>query len=257
MARKLTSFINNEVTVSGSSGPGFGGEAQAAARVVGGSGDVATQFTDGAFLAMPDMVTGLMRFYGLLSVLTNKIRNSEGKVQNKVANLVAQIYRNRLRQGVGEKLAPLTEALTKPHKPLSTLADHVIVKEATFNGPAVVTFEKTYAKIAWLLENGYWMNIRDFPNVKYHLFEKAKAAAGASHILQILDRPGTSTLIWEVPARPHIHFLNDAVTKQVMRDVANNVTFGTPLSPTVSHLVNNAEAASRGVFKLIDTIGGL
>lgn len=188
-------------------------------------------------------------FAAQLSVLTNRIRGSDPFVQNKTAYVVAQIYRNRLRAGVGEPLSPLSRALTGEHRPLSTLADHVIVKPARRGHPATVTFEKGWSRKAWMLENGYAVNAWAYPLLRAQILHIAMIRAGATDLGQIIQQSNGGH--WFTPPRPHIHLLNDSISDKLMAMYARHVAFGEPLEPAARFIFENTQGVKRGKFQLL------
>ena len=159
------------------------------------------------------------RFSGMLAGWSNRLRALEPVVQNQAAEIVAAIYRKKLRRGVGDALSPITRILVGDRPPLAKLADHVVVRRSTAGGaPAIVTFEKGWARIAFLLDHGYYF--QPTPDQVRALHAAIAAATGkpASQTLT-LDSGG----VWVIPARPHIHLLNGAEMHSMLNKLARFV----------------------------------
>lgn len=160
----------------------------------------------GKIIFKGDLKKEMNRFAGNLAIWSNKLRSSEAAVQNRSAEIIAAIYRKKLRRGIGTELSPVTKIITGDHPPLSGLADHVIVKRATGQGgPAVVTFEKGWAKIALLLDRGY--GVEATPAMIARLRLTIMDATGRAPEA-IFEEGFGSAGFWIIPSRPHIHLLN-------------------------------------------------
>jgi hypothetical protein len=189
----------------------------------------------------------LNAFIGVLGRTSQRLAEAENSVPYRAAVILAAVYRGRLRAGVAPKLAELTIYLTGYHRPLSTLANHVIVKKGSKS--AVITFgpdpmnsdgnQKNWVRIAQMLDSGYAvkMDARAFGA----LVAKAAENIGLSKASELFVESGLeSGGIVVVPPRPHIHFLESRRMDQALAAIAKNVAFGTRLPSWVDQMLRIA-----------------
>jgi hypothetical protein len=194
--------------------------------------------------------TDLRRLSGFIGSVASRLGRVEPHVAYKAANIIAVIYRGRLRQGVGPSLSPMTRALTGQRKPLSTLANHVKVKKSS-GGVAYVTFgadpksqdpnvktsDAGWTRIALLLDRGFAMKMT--ARMYHAMAASAMDNLGINNMQEIFGQGGlgASGGIVLVPARPHLHWLTK--NDNVLRAVAHYVAFGIPLSPKLRAMMSS------------------
>jgi hypothetical protein len=134
-------------------------------------------------------------------------------VQNRMANIVADAYVFFLRLGVEPENTKLTMAIHGMQPPLSSLADHVVVRESSSDKPAIVTFEPGWGKIAVIHNLGYAMQVTE--QQRKALF--AMATANGYKVEDFINEGwGNNSGIWTVPARPHLHMLSADASKHTI-----------------------------------------
>lgn len=242
---KLPTFIDEEYVESQSrvnrrTTPSAGASSGTYSPVPGGSGDADTNEI-GPFVSTSDFESGINRFWSAISQLQRKLKEGTPHIQNVAARTIAQVYKNRLRMGVGDKLSPLTNALRGGdiHPPLARLAKYVTVVNGSGTKPAKVTFKKGWGKRAFLLHHGYTMDVTAHPNIRRRMLYFAEQATGKS-ASSFLDFGGTAP-VWIVPPRPHIHMLDDPIMSRIMAEVALYIAAGRRLSPEIRFLITNED----------------
>jgi hypothetical protein len=146
-------------------------------------------------------------------------------IQNRLANLCADLYMRFLRKGVGQENTSLTSAVrggTTP--PLAGLADHVVVEYASieetgdgqFIEPALIKFDSDeWARIALLHDRGY--AIVPTKNQRKYLFAAAQANGYSPSYIFENDMGAGGSGFWLVPARPHVWYLSSEDINEEVR----------------------------------------
>lgn len=160
--------------------------------------------------------------------ITSELKRAEPHIQNTAAEVILDLYKMFLRQGVGEELTKFTKALHElgDHPPLSTLADHVIMEPSVKGRPAAIAFENTGGKdwgvIAVMHDRGYVIQAD----------AKLRAALVAMITLKygrtdaVLDDNTSQGGLWIVPARPHLHFFDKNSLDEKLAKVAQAIFAG-------------------------------
>lgn len=149
----------------------------------------------------------------VLARMATSAAKSAPAVQNRMANIVADAYVFFLRKGVEPENSKLTMAIHGTQPPLSSLADHIVVRESSNDKAAIVTFQPGWGKIAVLHDRGYAMQVTE--RQRRALF--AMAMANGYRAEDFLDDGyGNNSEVWIVPPRPHLHMLTAEGSKHTI-----------------------------------------
>lgn len=174
-------------------------------------------------LVDPAFKKGLDDFRNDLIRLTKAWQNLETNVQDTAAEIIGELYKAFLRNGVGPELSPMTQILNGGNMPpLATLADHVIIVKSRRGTPAFVTFERDWDKIAVMQDRGYAI----IPSVRQReaLINVANDLFGSPQWMT--DSTGG---VWLVPSRPHLKFFQSGQLDPLLGKVGQAIATGKKL----------------------------
>lgn len=203
--------------------------------------------SDGAIIFKGNFEKELEKFRKQLANYTEGLKGSKVTIQNRTAEILADLYRHFLRQGIEPNQSKITVAYKGGEEPpLSGLADYVTVLyarpgpriqnrdskgryETGFSDQAIVTFTKEFASIALLHDRGYAVNIT--PERRRAIMRQALENAPKSFFL---DDGFSSQGVWIIPARPHAHILGSPEAERILYAVAERIIANKKL-PKFSH----------------------
>ncbi len=174
-------------------------------------------------LVDPGFQKGLNDFRLDLARLAREWRDLDRRVQDTAAQVIADLYKAFLRDGVGADLTPMTQILKGGSMPpLASLSNHVIVIKSRSGSPAFVTFEDDWDTIALMHDRGY--AIIPTPRQRQSLINIANDLFGTPAWLTE-DTGG----VWLVPARPHLKFLSSPELDQILGRIGQAMATGKKL----------------------------